>query len=178
MMRGLVLVLAMAACAQGAEIDPQLVGPFVPRAGELEPASCGMAFDPAPELLEATEAAAVRWSAATGCDVRVEAGGVPVVLVRGLVTASGKRAAGAWRHTAESDVCLRVDIDDEFGGPRAVAHELGHCLMHRVNLAPQNLAGSHAESGLMAEGAPGDIDGASLSLVCSSFDCAAFTPEL
>ncbi len=170
MIRGLVLVLGMAACSQGAESeDPQLAGPFVLHAGEPEPAPCGMAFDPAPELLAATEAAAARWSAATGCDVRVEAGGVPVIVADDLRTASGKRAAEAWRHTAaEPDVCRRIDVDSELGGPISVAHGLGHCLGAR----------GHAESGLMADGAPGVIDAASLSLVCSLLDCTAFAPEL
>lgn len=168
MMRGLVLVLAMAACAQGAEIAPQLVGPFVLHPGEPEPAPCGMAFDPAPELRGATEKAAERWSAATGCDVRVEAGGVPVVVARGLTTSGGKRVAGAWRHTAaEPDICRRIDIDDQLGGPITVAHELGHCLGAR----------GHSETGLMAEGAPGPIDGASLALVCSALHCSVFVPE-
>ena len=63
MIRGLAMMLACVACAQGAEIDPQLAGPFVLHADAPEPAPCGMAFDPAPTLVEATQRAAERWRA-------------------------------------------------------------------------------------------------------------------
>jgi hypothetical protein len=129
---------------------------------------CGMAFDvQAPELLAATTQAASRWSKATGCDVRVEAGGTPIVVVNDLRTSTGKISAGAMRHTGDN-VCKRIDIDSVFGGPQTLTHEMGHCLG----------AIGHAASGLMAEGAPGVINTVTLEHVCAQVECQAFTPEL
>jgi hypothetical protein len=164
-MKSLVLLGLLAACGGNAESEPDLLA-TVPYVLHDEP-RFGLALTPHPALADATQRAAERWSSATGCDVRVAPGGVPVVHVRGLTTTSGKRAAGALRHTG-NDVCKRIDIDDELGGPRTVAHEIGHCLG----------AHGHAESGLMAEGAgSGVIEAASLTFVCSKVACTAFQPE-
>jgi hypothetical protein len=160
------LVAALAACGGAAESEPDLLA-SVPYVLHDEP-RCGLVLSPRPALADATQSAAERWSAATGCDVRVSPGGVPVIHVTGLVTTSGKRAAGAWRSYVGDDVCKRIDIDDELGGPRTVAHEVGHCLG----------AHGHAESGLMAEGAGnGVIDEATVEFVCSQVPCLSFQPE-
>jgi hypothetical protein len=153
-------------CASATELtDAALMGPFVLH----EPEPCGMAFDvQAPELLAATLTAAERWSAATGCDVRVADGGLPIIIMDELQTTAGDIAAGACRHR-EGEPCSRIDIHSIYGGPRTIAHEIGHAL-----------AGveGHSATGLMAEGAPGgQIDSASLELVCRRMHCETFAPE-
>lgn len=190
-MRGLVLVLAIAACAQGAEIDPQLVGPFVLHASSPEPEPCGMAFDPAPALLAATEDAAARWSAATGCDVRVEAGGVPIVAWyslfveyrEGRALLSSINHGGTMRHICglstwtDDDSAVRIiDVSQPYPGCEdtewSVMHEMFHALVGERG---------HSESGVGASGNDPDrsprIDEASLLAVCSRRPCSAFTPE-
>lgn len=166
MIRALIPALGLvAACGGAAESEPDLLA-TLPYVLHDEP-RCALVLTPQPALADATQLAAERWSAATGCDVRVGAGGVPVVHVTGLTTTRGKRAAGAWRHTGDN-VCKRIDIDDELGGPRTVAHEVGHCLG----------AHGHASSGLTAEGAgSGVIDAATLEHVCSQVPCSAFSIE-
>src|SRR5689334_8283138 len=85
-------------------------GPTNPAAEAAAPEPCGMAFDPAPELADATRAAAERWSVATGCDVRVEAGGIAVSLVDSIVRPDGSQAPG-WT----SDERDRVEINVRCG---------------------------------------------------------------
>jgi hypothetical protein len=195
MMRGLVLVMAMAACAQGAELeDPQLAGPFMLHQAEAEPepVPCGMAFDPAPELLAGTEAAAERWSAATGCDVRVEAGGVPMKAWTSLFAEtrpdghtllSRINHGGTMRHicglstwTEDASAVRIIDVSLPYPGCEdvewSVAHEMWHALV---------AVKGHALSGIGASGDSPDksalIDAASLAAVCSSLPCSVFSPE-
>jgi hypothetical protein len=192
MIRGLVVVLAMAACAQGAELeDPQLAGPFVLHQAQAEPAPCGMAFDPAPELLAATDAAAERWSAATGCDVRVEAGGLPVraqgfifaeELPNGLTRLHAADpelryhelcGATLWRDGGATAVGIVIGIANEGCDPaEGVAHEMGHRLAAKRG---------HSERGLMAganeTGRTGAIDESSLVWVCETLPCSTLTAE-
>lgn len=136
---------------------------------EAEP--CGMVFSPVPELLDATVAQAARWSVATGCDIRVGEGGVPVVIAEQILAPDGTRRRGVARE--ESGVLVRIEIE------RATAifsntldtilgHEIGHVL------------GAHAHAGcLMASPvvnhAP--ICAADLEAVCASLACSAFNPE-
>jgi hypothetical protein len=166
--RSLVLALAIAACAQRADIDPQLVGPFVLHAGEPDPAPCGMAFDPAPELLAATESAAARWSAATGCDVKVESGGVQVRIASTAERGGHQAAAIRNRETGEWFVGVAPGLLP-WTAETLLAHEFGHvfgCLRHSAE-------------GLMAEttrlNAPIDVE--ALACVCTAFDCTVFAPE-
>jgi len=176
MIRGLVLVLALASCAQGAELEyVDLSGPFVLRAAspELDLEPCRIAFDPAPELLDATERAAGRWSAATGCDVHVQSGGIVIAVLPEVIDNSGKatraRTTTVWidgiLHTNRIE--FRADSLDQ--AERIIPHEMGHALGGY----------GHAETGLMKE-APGNsepIDAASLELVCSTLPCAWLSPE-
>lgn len=183
-----VLVLLLGACAQGTELDSPQVGEPMPVDAAPAPAPCGMAFDPAPELLGAAEAAARRWSAATGCDVRVQAGGIPIVAWPrlfveytddGHALLSEINHGGAmksicglstWERDQAAiriiDVSLACDVD------YALAHEMGHAL-----------AGvkGHAASGVLAAADDPDrstvIDEHSLGGVYYSFPCASFVPE-
>lgn len=147
-----------------------------------------MAFDPAPDLEAATRVAAERWSAATGCDVRVEAGGVPMKAWARLFveyredgralladinhggTMKSICGLSTWTDDESAvriiDVSLACDVED------AVTHEMGHALAHLKR---------HSFTGMMASGENPDrtldIDAASLELVCYSFPCASFNPE-
>lgn len=147
-----------------------------------------MAFDPAPELEAATRVATERWSTATGCDVRVEAGGVPLKAWSSLFVEyreDGRALLSDINHggTMRSicglstwtddetavriiDVSLACDVED------GVTHEMGHALARLKR---------HSFTGMMASGENPDrthvIDAASLELVCYSFPCASFEPE-
>lgn len=125
-----------------------------------------MTFNPEPGIADDTLRATERWSAATGCDVRIAPGGLKVVQVDDLTTSSGKVAAGACRHR-EGERCSRIEIHRTYGGPNTIVHEMGHALG----------ADGHSLTGMMAEGAPSGIDDASLELVCASLACAAFASE-
>jgi hypothetical protein len=169
MIRGLVVAMAMAACAQGAELeDPQLAAPLVLHETEPAVTICGMAFDPAPELLAATEAAAERWSAATGCDVRVEPGGVPVRITSPEERGGHRAAAVRDRATGDWSVGVAPGLLP-WTAETMLVHELGHvlgCL-------------EHTTGGLMAERFElyTPIDASALACVCTAIACAVFAPE-
>jgi len=153
------------------------------------PEPCEMAFAPPPELLDATEAAAARWSAATGCDISVSDDGIPMKSwphLFGELTADGKHnllsainhggtmrslcGLSTWEEDAPTvriiDIALDCDVPD------AVAHEMGHALAQLKR---------HSLTGVMADGKATArthaIDSASLELVCYSLPCRAFEPE-
>jgi hypothetical protein len=150
---------------------------------------CGLTLSPDAALFEETEAAAARWSAATGCDIRVGAGGVPVLAqarVFVVPDAEGARVADTDPDGTATEACgaaagHRRQLDGwtvyVATSPRvfcptahgALPHELGHVLA---------ASGGHAESGLMRNSATVDpIDEASLAFVCGAFPCATFAPE-
>lgn len=176
-LRSLSLVLAISVTCCGspplAEQDAStpLDDAETPAPAPTEPEGCGMVFSPVPELLEATELATARWSAATGCDVRVGEGGVPVVFVDpiadGLVGENGETAAGGVYRYELTGVCAQIGQVAEYMTPQTVAHEMGHCIGQP----------GHTEDGLMSPYAKGQLNAASLQRVCDVFPCAAFVPE-
>jgi hypothetical protein len=187
--RGLVLMLGLAACAQGAELeDPQLAGTLVLHAGEPEPSPCGMAFDPDPELGDATEAAVARWCAATGCDVRVEAGGVPIRAQGFVFIGDGPEAvydsdpqlerrqvcgATLTRAATGETVGIFVSTSEQRCDIRkTVMHETAHTMA---------TPGTHATDGIGAEGGTPEqtnaVTSGTLEWVCERLPCSAFVPE-
>jgi hypothetical protein len=120
-------------------------------------------------LRAATERAAARWSAATGCTIEVGEGGIPVSLVDEVLTPAGESANGATDFVRDARLqwmaCSGVRIARTATDPeRTVLHELGHALGATV----------HANGGLMAS-APAagvSLDEAAVELVCQHLDCA------
>lgn len=164
---GLLLSLPLAlACNPDGEVPP--LPPVVsPERAIYSPPECRVAFSPDAALLGDVEAAAERWSAATGCLVEVSDAGVPVRVVASIERPDGSQAPGAT--SPERDL---VEINVRVGPAqrkRTVLHELGH-----------GLGGDHVESDGVLSGQKGwrpVIDSAALESVCSKLDCPAFNPE-
>lgn len=160
---GLVLSLALSAC--GAASDGNDARPTV--------------FSPDPELADVTRQWAERWSAASGLDVRVEEGGIPVLAVDDVAWADGTVWCGATFQVMRGTrwlgaQAIQVDLtppDGCVGWGYTVGHEMAHALG----------ALDHAESGLLANspalGVIHVIDEAALELLCINVECPAFNPE-
>lgn len=127
-------------------------------------------LSPDPELAAPVEAAAQRWSAATGCRIDIGApgdGGVPVALVATVLRPDGSEAPAVT--SAARD---RLEVNARVGAAqrqRTLDHELGHVL-----------GGDHTASDGVLSGEPGRrdvIDPEALESVCSRLRCSAFSPE-
>lgn len=147
-----------------------------PEAVETPAPACRVVFSPEESLRPETEEAAARWSKATGCDVAVGEGGIPVRLVDDLgLSERGTRVHG-WTHCLDTSVpCKRsglvIDLTPEHK-PAAMAHEIGHAL-------PAIMAHVTDEHALMDNsGGDGFILAADLVQICSVLHCQAFAPEL
>lgn len=200
----LVVLALLAACSGAPEAPDVLLSPEpVSSAGHdplapltivdtEEPEECGLAFDVPDVLLPEAEAAAARWSAATGCDVRVEAGGVPIVqqpyvLIQdepdGSKTVHAEQSTdGTRRHVCgatlfEAGALVAIYLATENHpcnvkgqGTRILPHEMGHALGGY----------GHTDGGMMHHDSPVPrprINGADLALVCSRLRCARVRPE-
>lgn len=163
MTRAIALLALLAACASPvespvAEAPPELV--LV-----AEPPACEVVLSPEAGLVASVEAGAARWSRATGCDVHVGEGGVPVVFATPILRPDGTEAPAA---TSEARDLVQVD-PRHARRDEAVEHELGHVLG----------AGHVASHGVMSgdKGRTRTIDAASLEAVCAVLPCLAFMPE-
>lgn len=128
--------------------------PYMPRCDDV-------VLSPVPELRPIALMAAERWSAATGCNVRVGEGGVPIVFDSPILRPDGSQAPGA---TTTDRRRVRIDPRHAHKG-RVVTHEIGHVL------GGLDLPGD----GIMGTGQP--IDAAALASVCTVLDCRLITPE-
>lgn len=152
---GLLLVAACGAC-RGEEVSESEAA--------VEPE---IVFTPDDVLAADVTSAAARWSAATGREIVVGEGGVPVQLVLAIKRPDGTDTPGA----VTADLSL-VEIHQKARGAqrtRTVLHEIGHAL-----------GAGHAHThGVMSDAAPFDavIDAASLEEVCAHLACTAFIPE-
>jgi len=186
------LAVGMAAlamcCAPGpGEIDADMASPEEPgtalaavEADAPEP-PCAVAFDVPPELRAQTERAAERWSAATGCDVRIDEGGIPIVVLDEILEADGSLAIDSTGGPVRART-KTVWIDGELTTARIeyrrdAAHDAGRIIPHEMGHA---LGGyGHTDTGLL-RATPANwepIDAASLSLVCERLACAEFSTE-
>jgi hypothetical protein len=125
-----------------------------------------MVFSPATELLDATTRAAARWSAATGCDVRVGTGGIPVVILPEVILNNGeaRRSRAVVGSSNDRIEYRRRNLAD---AGEIMPHELGHMLGGY----------GHSDSGVMKGLPETPIDAASLLLVCENLHCESFAPE-
>lgn len=173
-MRNLFFALLAVGCAQGVDIDPEVVTPDLSPAVEELAEPCGMAFSPDLELLAATEAAAVRWSTATGCDVRVREGGIPIFAYDHLYATEepDREICGKATWSEDESEVIYLEVSLACNVEDTTTHEVGHALAQ--------LKG-HSFTGVMASGHNKNrtelIDEASLELVCYLFDCVGFNPE-
>lgn len=147
-----------------------------------------MAFSPDDALRPAAEFAAARWSVATGCEVVIAEGGVPLVSWPRLFveyTDDGRALLAEVNHggtmrsicglstwTEDESAVRIIDVSLACDEEDAVAHEMGHAL-----------AGirRHSFSGVLASGDnPARtplIDEGSLDVVCYQLPCARRVPE-
>lgn len=153
--RSIALVLALVGCACGEEA--------------LTPAAtCSVVLSPDEAIQGQTEAAAQRWSEATGCDIAVRPGGVPLHIVAGIRRPDGTQAPGAT--SAARDL---VEINVRVRGEQlavTILHELGHAL-----------GGNHVATHGILSGEKGYdpvIDDLSLGEVCAHRSCLSFNPEV
>lgn len=136
----------------------------VPSVGE---AYCYVAFSPDEALRYDTEMAAARWSLATGCEVVVAEGGIPIVLAPSIRRPDGSESPGVT--SAERDL---IEINAQARPEQrasSVLHEMGHAL-----------GGDHTESDGVLSGEKGRrdiIDAAALVTVCSRLSCGVLSPE-
>lgn len=171
------LALAVTCCGAPAESEPR-ESPE-PATKALEPEGCGMVFSPVPELLDATEVATARWSAATGCDIRVGEGGVPVLLTDQILDPNGVERDGwagvvnEYSPPSPELAGLRGSLVVLLTGrrmPLAVLHEMAHALGQ-----PGHIDGS---GDVLDGAAPAPVIGPlSLESLCSVLPCTAFRPE-
>lgn len=127
-----------------------------------------MSFAPDEALRLDVQAAAERWSAATGCAIEASDAGVPVVLVDSIERPDGSQAPGAT--SAERDLVEVSALARPAQRQSTTFHELGHAL-----------GGEHTETDgiLSGEKRRRDvIDAAALESVCSRLACLGFNPEV
>lgn len=128
---------------------------------------CSVAFSPDEALRLDVEAAAERWSRATGCNIEVSDAGVPVRIAASIVRPDGTQAPGK---TSEARDLIEVNVRLGPGQRRStVLHELGHAL-----------GGDHTDTDGALSGQKGRrdvIDDAACVTVCRSLDCGALSPE-
>lgn len=161
----LLLILSLAsACSSGGPPPPP---DNAAEASDLfHPDGCLVAFSPDDALRAATEAAAERWGAATGCRVEARRTGIPVRLVAGIERPDGSQAPGVTTDRALIEINARSRPAQRAS---SVLHEMGHAL-----------GGDHVEGGGILSGAKERvdvIDRAALDSVCSRLSCPAFSPE-
>lgn len=152
-----------AGCAEGKDISSQVV------IGDLT-------LTPEGDISqEKVQEYAARWATASGTEIKVGPGGVPVRFVDEL---SG---CGFTYHHMSGEV-TGIDIlkpgDPHCRPDHALLHEIGHAVCdygvpgwNECHSAGENDLMFHADNGVMV------IDDSSLTEVCSHRNCGAFIPE-
>lgn len=168
-----VALVGLGCSAAGAEADPSAAAGELaleaPAQAEPAPHACERTFSPGPGAEELVADAAAAWSEATGCDIHVADGGIPVRLVAGIVNAKGEPQCGVTHRQRDasgqivgvSGIEISVNTADRCRDPaRATKHEMGHAL------APRS---THTTEGLMAPVPEGTdyVDGIAAAFVCA-----------
>lgn len=141
-----------------------------------------LVLSPSPEIEPATREAMQAWQAATGIEIQIGAGGVPVSIEDSIqdcgLTFTDRAGTGELRGV--HSIVVRRDAGRRCANwSRTLRHEIGHALMN--HFSPDVGPGlGHAEAGIMADRAnatPG-LDQAALELVCAIAPCAWMSPEV
>jgi hypothetical protein len=136
---------------------------------------CEVVLSPEPDLEAETGSAARRWSVATGCDIHIGEGGLPIRSEAYVYDPDATRMCGlaTWDDARVAVQHVEVAMVDVACLPAyTVLHELCHAL--------SGIQG-HTLSGVCASGTSKDkstrIDEPSLQLVCYGLHCSRFAPE-
>lgn len=158
----LVAASALAGCTEAS--PPSIVSPGLTPTEPDASLGCSVRFSPEPELEGATNSAASDWSAATGCEITVGPGGIPVVLADSIPDEDGAERQGS-TDIARTRIQVHRLATRRF---RVVLHEMGHAL-----------GGEHTDTDGCLSGALGRrnvVDAAALETVCAVLPCLGFSP--
>lgn len=136
---------------------------------------CHQYFDPDPDTRRFVEPAVARWSRATGCDIAIKAGGIPIMNVPSITMPDGRYVGGI---TVFDNWCgvKEIQISDLSPDPfRTAVHEIGH-VIGRSCLRDDS---GHSATGVMSSSiGQKKIDESSLTLICGVLECDEFRPEV
>lgn len=125
-------------------------------------------FAPEPHWMDEVTSATERWARATGTDIRVGSPGLPVFSHTPLLVGTeGQRAGAGTVRDRETGECNGIVVDDQFGGPRSIVHEMCHCLG----------GPGHTLDGICSTHGSDLIDADALTKVCVDWPCQVMTPE-
>ena len=173
-----VLVAALAGCAAEApQTEPAALeaAPAVEEAAPEPAPACDLTFSVDPELAAPFAAAAERWSAATGCDVHLGDGGIPVRIVArdsaDLFNAQANRYEPGVTVIDGAGIRISLAPDWQTRAHLAPIHEMGHALSKRTGHCDDPAAVMYWNP------KQGAITASDLVYVCALLPCQAFVPE-
>jgi hypothetical protein len=134
---------------------------------DVDPTFCQVVFTPDASTLEETTLVAARWAQATGCDIRVGAGGITVVTATEILDPEGKTRQGV---TNETDGVTTIRVI-AVRRPVVLVHEMGHALAGNGHIDDE------LDGVLQRHGKGNLITAADLEFVCETLNCQTFTPE-
>jgi hypothetical protein len=176
-MKSIVLsfLLALVACGDSA-VQPIGTGATPPTVGVPPEAGCGVAFKAPDSLLVETQEAATRWSLATGCNIRIEETGIPIISMEVVQIEKNHELVNSCGATYWDEMgytrYLAVSSSARCDTRRVILHEIGHALAGHAD---------HSASCVMSEYEQDSrclmIDENSLTTVCKDRECKDFRPE-
>lgn len=144
------------------------------------PAPCERIFTPDAELFHEVVDATERWSKATGCNIHVGEGGIPVRLVEVVVGANGKQYPySGGTYIGPNGPVVQVTAARE---PHDIPHELGHALFpsarpgYPLGHVPPDADGQ-CRALMCGNGGDGHIIEEDLANICEGLPCSAFVAE-
>lgn len=181
----LLLTLAAVGCAAEAPAEEVTSGassaaleaPVVEaaEADVVAPPPCEVVFTADAAIADQVTAAAARWSQATGCDVHVGEGGIPVRVVARDAADLLNHETGAYQPAVtvmdETGTRIALAPDWEKRNFRAVIHEMGHALSGITGHCDDPTALMYWNPSASS------ITAADLVYVCARLACTVFQPE-